>query len=310
MLHPVSSSGRRSLVVGAFVLFAGVLALPPTGMADKGDCAQPSSTGATPKTSDALTILKDSVGIATACDDGACICDVNGSGSITTSDALLALKTAVGQVVALKCPCGIPVSDDFNDNVRNPAWWGDDFVSGNGALEETGQVLEYTCDSGTLDDESLRPWDREAFPYNADWEVQLDVTDLVVPTNNSQFHSIGIDVIDESDGSNEFYGELYVSRIGGPPYRSGFYGELYKNGAFLAEVVTLSYDVDPSNGYFWVQFGSFGLAGSGGADGNTNWGLGNADRFLAAVYGYSSSTVVPAGKIHGDNFRTKGGVVP
>lgn len=193
-------------------------------------------------------------------------------------------------------------------------------------------MLEYTCDSGTLDDESLRPWEREAFPYNADWEVQLDVTDLVVPTNNNQFHSIGIDVVDESDGSNEFYGELYVSRIGGPPYRSGFYGELYKNGAFLADVdtfgigvttgavrlaftaatkvVTLSYDSDPANGYTWVQFGSFGLAGSGGADGNTNWGLGNADRFLAAVYGYSSSTVVPAGKIHGDNFRTKGGVVP
>ena len=54
--------------------------------------------------SDALFILHAGLGLAT-CE--LCVCDVNGSGSITASDALLALMAAIGQPVTLSSPsCG------------------------------------------------------------------------------------------------------------------------------------------------------------------------------------------------------------
>ena len=87
----------------ALLISSAVLVAPVTAMANKGDCGQPSSTGATPKTSDAQTILKAAVGQVTDCTDKPCICDVNSNGTITTPDALQVLKKAVGQGVTLTC---------------------------------------------------------------------------------------------------------------------------------------------------------------------------------------------------------------
>jgi hypothetical protein len=57
--------------------------------------------GVTPKSSDALFVLKAAVA-ASNCDLQ--VCDVNGSNTVTSSDALLILKFAVGQAVTLGCP--------------------------------------------------------------------------------------------------------------------------------------------------------------------------------------------------------------
>jgi hypothetical protein len=51
--------------------------------------------------SDALFVLRTAVGTASCL---ACVCDVNGSGSVTASDALIVLRRAVGQQVGLACP--------------------------------------------------------------------------------------------------------------------------------------------------------------------------------------------------------------
>jgi hypothetical protein len=66
-------------------------------------CAQPVSDGNAPVASDCLFILRTAVGTAD-CDPG-CVCDPNGSDTITASDALVCLKKAVGQSVTLDCPC-------------------------------------------------------------------------------------------------------------------------------------------------------------------------------------------------------------
>jgi hypothetical protein len=72
----------------------------------KGDCGQPSSNGAKPAASDALTCLKEAVGQDTACDDKPCICDISGDGTTAVSDCLRLLKIAVGQPLSLDCDCG------------------------------------------------------------------------------------------------------------------------------------------------------------------------------------------------------------
>jgi len=70
-------------------------------IAANGDCAQPVSSGSGPNASDCSFVLKASVG-SMACDE--CVCDVNGSSSLTTTDALQCLRRAVGQIVPLNCP--------------------------------------------------------------------------------------------------------------------------------------------------------------------------------------------------------------
>ncbi len=98
-------TNKFSRVLAAMFIGGLLLSAPGLSLAEKGDCGQPSSTGAGPKASDAQTILKDAVGQATDCDAKQCICDVNNSGGTNTTDALLTLKKAVGQDVALTCNC-------------------------------------------------------------------------------------------------------------------------------------------------------------------------------------------------------------
>ncbi|HEY2773307.1 MAG TPA: hypothetical protein VGK20_04545 [Candidatus Binatia bacterium] len=96
-------SWKSALVAAATVAIvtAGgpILVLP--ALAAKGDCSQPLSSGTGPSAADCGFVLQASVGSKT-CE--LCVCDANGSGTLTTVDALVCLKVAVGQNVALSCP--------------------------------------------------------------------------------------------------------------------------------------------------------------------------------------------------------------
>ncbi|HYC57646.1 MAG TPA: thrombospondin type 3 repeat-containing protein [Candidatus Binatia bacterium] len=63
-------------------------------------CGQPLTDGLVPKASDALGVLRAAVGTI---DCAACVCDVNGNGTITATDALATLRRAVGAPVQLQC---------------------------------------------------------------------------------------------------------------------------------------------------------------------------------------------------------------
>ena len=76
------------------------------------------------------------------------------------------------------------------------------------------------------------------------------------------------------------------------------------------KVISVFYDTDVTDDYQWVQYGSFGLAGSGGVNGNTDWGFTDTDQFPIYVYGYSVGMSVVSGQMFGDNFRETGGVAP
>jgi hypothetical protein len=123
---------------------------------------------------------------------------------------------------------------------------------------------------------------------------------------------------------------MYATRSPGPS--SGFYSEFYDHDTYIDfadtdnlgvtngavritftsanKVMHLYYDLNTGNGYTWVEFGSFGVAGSGGATANADWGLGSGDHFLVGVYGYSSNMIISAGQMAADNFVVTGGVAP
>ena len=85
------------------------LAVPAAGWAAHLDCAQPVSSGAQPLATDCLFLLRAGVGTEVCTPE--CICDTDGSGTVTASDALRCLLVAVGTSgVALECPCASTTS--------------------------------------------------------------------------------------------------------------------------------------------------------------------------------------------------------
>jgi hypothetical protein len=320
---------RRNLCALAL---AAIVSPTASAIAAKGDCSQPSSTGSAPSASDCLYILKVAVGTLSCTPP--CICAPKGTLPTTASDALLCLRHSVGQPAELKCPCVTAIGDDFNDNSKDPAKWGTDEINGNAVLTETSHVLQLTVGTGTADDFDTRPWIASFMPYTANWEVQIDLVNLSVPVANDQLASFGFSVYQETDHSNEVFGELYASHLDAPPARNGFYGEMYTNDQFIqfvdsngidgltkgairitfnaaTKVLTLYYsDLDPSVGYSWTLYGSFGVDGSDGVDANSDWGMTSSDRFSISVYGFGEQMTIAAGKVYGDNFLATGGVAP
>jgi hypothetical protein len=219
------------------------------------------------------------------------------------------------------------VGDDFNDNIKNTSKWGADEIIGHGVMKETGGRLEYSCPSGTDNDDFIRGWIWSSFPYNSDWEMQMDVVNTTTNLLGSD-NSFGIKVRSPFTDDNEIFAELYGSQSGGPAIK-GFHSELETSlNEFVADtgdlgvitgavrmvfnssskVISVFYDLNPKDGYQWVQYGSFGLAGSGGADGNADWGMSDSDRFPVYVYGYSQNMNVPAGQLAADNFLITGSI--
>src|ERR1051325_513791 len=163
------------------------------------------------------------------------------------------------------------VGDDFNDNLKNTSKWGADEIIGHGVLTETGGQLQYSCPSGTGDDDFIREWIWSEMPYNSNWEMQLDVVNNTTLPASSE-NSFGIKVRSPFTSDNEVFAELYASRIGSGPQINGFHGEL-ETGASVSTVdtgglgatagavrmvfnstnkgITTFHDLGVSNGYQW-----------------------------------------------------------
>ena len=225
----------------------------------------------------------------------------------------------------------ISSGDDFNDNKKDPEKWGPDKVYGHGVLTDTNGRLEHTCRVGTQyppGDEVDRPWVLTRLPYNVDWDVQIDVVNLVSPSDRGQESSFGIKLASPYSKQTFLTAELYASSDGGPPRRR-FFSEMVTSGNFIwndpgdmgvtrgavriafnsaTKIITVFYDTEIDDGYQWVPYGSFGIAGGGGANGYSNWNLTENDFFRVFVFGYSSNMSISSGELFGDNFSQAGGV--
>lgn len=221
--------------------------------------------------------------------------------------------------------------DDFNDSKKAADRWGADRIRGRGVLAEQNQNLQYTCSQPSFEDSSDRPWILTRFPANAAWEIQIDVSNDAPIFAPFQVSSMGINLLGPRVGLS-CYAELYHSSLGGLPGRKGFASDLQTDDVLVGsgdsssvdvatgavrfsftgatKVLTASYDANVSDGYQWVPYASFGLAGAGGDSANTNWQLAPEDQISAFVYGYSAGLIVGPGQMFADNFREEGGVTP
>lgn len=217
-----------------------------------------------------------------------------------------------------------PGTDDFNDNVRDPAKWAAaDSVHGGAQLIEAGGRLEYRVSTPDGEyDEALRHW-LATVPTNSEaFEAIVDVHNGVTGNNAS----IGLTVTSLQDARDSLYLELY--RVG--PDGSGFLAALKSNvhggdevppttlpsghGVMdgtvrlvfepATKIFTTYYDTTGSaDGYQWQVYGSFGVGASGGGTTrNSPWLLGNNAGFRISISGFSEGLVIPAGQVFADNF--------
>lgn len=221
-------------------------------------------------------------------------------------------------------------ADDFNDNSKDTSKWGPNDFEGNGVLAEAGQKLRYTCGTGTVEDDAEWPWNATRFPYNADWEMQIDCHNSTSPVAPAQVNSMGITLESPLAANTSVYHELYNSALGiGTSERTGFNSEMTVGGVnaggedsgelFITDgairlrwnsttkVLTCEHDNNPADGYQWIVLSTFGLDGAGGTH-NADWGMADTDQFFMTVYGYSALMSVPAGQMTLDNFSETGGV--
>lgn len=222
-------------------------------------------------------------------------------------------------------------ADNFNDNSKDTSKWGTDDVTGNGAMNETSQRLQYTCASVGPDNHIDRPWILTRFPYNADWEIQFETYIGTNPTIAGQVCSMGITILSPLSGGDYLYHELYrVSH--GATGGTGVNADITNDDVSVAgedsgdlgldrvallvrfdsgkKVLECLYDTNPADGFQWIPLASMGVAGAGGTSGNTAWGMDAKDQFFVSVYGYSSLMKVKAGEMYLDNFSERGGVTP
>lgn len=241
--------------------------------------------------------------------------------------AVLTIGLLIGGIMAVfvsNPAFAVTLGDAFDDNSKDLAKWGADEVDGKGVLTEINQRLEYTS-KGTVTashDSVDRKWVKTRFSYNADWAIQMDVTNT---TSSSTFSSFGIDIRSvrlpdddievelgqaglfwaEFSGGKKISGEGWAASSG-----PNTYGAIHIAFDSKAKVFTVYYDTDPGDGYQWTEFGSFGVAGTGGVSGTRQWGLTSTDQFAVYVFGYSEKMSVTSGQLYGDNFlETDGGML-
>src|SRR5688572_3658749 len=123
---------------------------------------------------------------------GICVSGV----ALSTTDLQAQVFTTIAHLAAgLLWPAALvaqTVSDDFNDNVRDPAKWGPDrHIDGNGAFNEVNQRVEYTVSSASGAHSVHRPWVGN-LPIDRSWDATLTVYNNTFPTGFEANAGIGL----------------------------------------------------------------------------------------------------------------------
>jgi hypothetical protein len=203
-------------------------------------------------------------------------------------------------------------SDDFDDNLVDPALWGAD--SGSGTFSETNQRLEYTV-SPAADALPIRPWILSPASYDEDWSIQLDIhvgnvslpsdgQDLLLGfgvTNGASVAALNIEF--ENLSGTLLRGFHAVNEgLGGSPEvmvastTTDGAGRLTFDG--VTKELRYWYDEDGSTGGDpWTLFQTVDLDAPG-----TDWGLSIGANLSIVIFAESHGIAVASGDAFGDNF--------
>ncbi|GEM_PF-2357089 len=216
------------------------------------------------------------------------------------------------------------ISDDFNDNSRDPAiWLPPSLIDGAGDLLEQNEHVEFTT-TGVGETEvgqSLFKFDTND---QAEWRVQM-----VASMSTSNFSEVGeVGTVSIGIGTGDHYLELgYGAGIlaEGVPLGTALAAE-WTGGVGEADKITIMalppavgirFTYDPQlhliRTYYnlsaditageWILYESFTIDGSTVAGAVVlNWGMAPNDTFYFAIQGWSSGAAIAAGSAWADDF--------
>ncbi len=212
--------------------------------------------------------------------------DVGQSVYCDTVTNLLAVPAPTDQLV-----------DDFNDGERDEAKWPDYWCWNGGAFAETNGRLEFTTTSAPPDNYSCEAYldSSSVGQANRDFSFIVDLANFspavehrtgyfmveIAAANNSG-NQLAVQFADGSTGDT--YLGTYLRKDWANVAGSGIHVaadaiRLRIDYAAQTKVISAFYDVNPADADEWIPIDSFGIAGTGGTDGNADWELGGTEPF-------------------------------
>lgn len=214
------------------------------------------------------------------------------------------------------------ISESFSSPVIDASKWGDLILDGNGTFSQLNGRLEFSVPTVSLNDgEALLPL-LQQIGLGQNWEATLEVNGSHNPAVGANY-SIGFGVVRTGDLSESVFIELFIERslstyrgfLTALDGEDDIFGEEFSphygvQNALIkmsydagSKIITTSFDRDGTNSvHGWQVFGTFGLAGSGGATANRNWNISSTNTLTLFLGAFSEGTVVPAGTVWLDNF--------
>lgn len=198
-------------------------------------------------------------------------------------------------------------SDNFNDNVRDPAKWS---VFMGDSLNETNHRLEFTCDDGP-EVVGVWEWVLNGAGYAQSWSISLDAHSSIDENSlSNQSISFGL-LAFFNDPGVYFDVNLQVGddAAGGNPYRIVSTEAESSTGPGLDygipisadnTALQLSFDAGTKDFTGWYDTGGGMTAATNFNTGS--WGMTDSDLFTVVIYGLSSDLAVASGEVYGDNF--------
>lgn len=215
------------------------------------------------------------------------------------------------------CQANLNGSDNFNDDLKDPAKWGADFTQGVGLLTETNGRLEYTTSHASpTNDVAARPWILNYGSYTQDWEVHVDASVpqlgfsesllglIAAPGTNVLFSNrFSVYLLDSTNEGRKFVTKLGNARAAELATTSTLAGLRI---AFNANTKVLSafYDENgPNCGYSWTLLGSTNIS--------VAWGMTPTNVFGIWIFGrVEDGLAVSSDNLFTDNFYASSGPIP
>lgn len=210
-------------------------------------------------------------------------------------------------------------SDDFNDNSKDTAKWGTDFIQGGGALTETNQRLQFTATGAVSNDIAIRPWIANSGSFTTNWTLQLDVNVPALTLGTSQTCGIGLVVRNGDDPSDLFNVGLNFEVLANSSSVRYFHSGLQVNGGTPSEnsFTTTSTSAAVRIRYDAATTTLFAEADSDGAVGGYNftafsnqnisvWSMTASSVFQGNAFGSAdgNAVITAANGVAADNFQT------
>ena len=192
-------------------------------------------------------------------------------------------------------------SDDFNDNVRDPAKWAVEAP----LLTETNNRLEFTS-TGVGEEDGAWVWTPNSGSYTQNWTVTVDAFNSSTPSSGQWSH-IGLFAINSTDDTDFFGTALGVDTesgcivLGGGEVDGTEYWDL-RPATDQSATLRISYDATAQklSSSFDAGDGFISLTNFNVID----WSMNSNDTFIIAIAGFSEGGfTIESDQIYVDNFE-------